>query len=344
MSRSLFVCFCLTVVLLLSASSGTFGDDGAAADRLDWESVSKEIIASYERISSFYHAKGVSVSGDRFLMWSEGKETERHTDTTITVLKGMELVQVHDPKAGLSIVTAHNDRYAFKVKKESDDTPWELVNQTLDPLGMNDQDSNHLNMIPMADGLFGGFIVHDFLKDIIQSDTFVLKSLRAAEDGNSVVFEFEVNYSVSEFRHIFGGTVELMKPYWVVKHYDIHCPNFFEGQPPHECTDTTDIDYYVLDDVPYPKSITTTVLFDGKEHKNGYLFEQPQIGGVSKKPFRLSYYGIAEPENINTLSVRTRMVTVAVGIVLLLLGWGLRRRVLAAGRGTEKKGDVTREG
>ena len=99
----------------------------------------------------------------------------------------------------------------------------------------------------------------------------------------------------------------------------------------------------MIDDVPYPKSITSTVILEGKEHKNGFLFEQPQIGRVSKKPFRLSYYGIAEPENINTLSVRTRVVTVAVGIVLLLLGWGLRRRVLAAGRGAETKGDITQE-
>ena len=98
MSRSLFVCFCLTVVPLLSASSGAIGDDGAAADRLDWESVSKEIIDSYERISSFYHARGVSVSGENFYYWSDGEE--RHTDITISVLKGMELVRVHDPKEG----------------------------------------------------------------------------------------------------------------------------------------------------------------------------------------------------------------------------------------------------
>ena len=94
----------------------------------------------------------------------------------------------------------------------------------------------------------------------------------------------------------------------------------------------------MIDDIPYPKSITHTISDpENKQSRHGVLFEQPQIGGVSKKPFRLSYYGIVEPENINTLSVRTRVVTVAVGIALLLLGWGLRRRVLAAGRGTEKK-------
>ena len=342
MSRSLFVCFCLTVVLLLSASSGTFGDDGAAADRLDWESVSKEIIASYERISSFYHAKGVSISGEKFNYWSDGEE--RHTDITISVLKGMELVRVHDPKEGLSIVTAHNDRYAFKIRREDDDSPWELVNQTLDPFGMNNKDYSHLNLILLEDGLFGGFIIYDFLKDIIQSDTFVLKSLRAAEDGNGVVFEFEASYSVSDFIHIFGGKVELMKPYWVIKHYDVHCPCFYEGESPQDYSDKTDIDYYVIDGIPYPKSITHTISEpENKESKHGVLFEQPQIGGVSKKPFRLSYYGIAEPENINTLSVRTRVVVVSVGIVLLLLGWGLRRRVLAAGRGAETKGDITQE-
>ncbi|MBQ6620155.1 MAG: hypothetical protein IJH68_08430 [Thermoguttaceae bacterium] len=336
MSGFLRLCFCLTVVSLLSASSGAIGDDGAAADRLDWESVSKEIIDSYERISSFYHARGVSVSGENFYYWSDGEE--RHTDITISVLKGMELVRVHDPKEGLSFVTAHNDRYAFRVSKEDDDSPWEIADQTLDPFGMNNKDYNHLNLILLEDGLFGGFIICDFLKDIIQSDTFVLKSLRAAEDGNSVVFEFEANYSVSKLIHIFGGTVELMKPYWVIKHYDIHCPNFYEGQPPQEYFDTADIDYYVIDDIPYPKSISHTISGpENKESRRGFLFEQPQIGGVSKKPFRLSYYGIAEPENINTLSVRTRVVTVAVGIALLLLGWGLRRRVLAAGRGAEKK-------
>ncbi|MBO7723410.1 MAG: hypothetical protein J6S27_06445 [Thermoguttaceae bacterium] len=344
MSRCLSVCLCLMIVPLLSASSGAaFGNDAAAADGLDWESVSKEIIASYEKISSFYHAKGVSVSGERFNYWSDGEE--RHIDTTITVLKGMELVRVHDPKAGLAIINAHNDRYAFKIEKQDDDSPWELVNQTRDPFGLNDKANNHLDMIPITEELFGGFIIYDFLKDIIQSDSFVLKSLRAAEDGNSVVFEFEANYSVSELIHIFGGTVELMKPYWVVKHYDIHCPSFHEGQPPQDYSDNTDIDYYVIDDIPYPKSITHTISDpENKQSRHGVLFEQPQIGGVSKKLFRLSYYGIAEPENINTLSVRTRVVTVAVGIVLLLLGWGLRRRVLAAGRGTEKKGDVTREG
>ncbi|MBO7680617.1 MAG: hypothetical protein J6S75_13225, partial [Thermoguttaceae bacterium] len=105
-----------------------------------------------------------------------------------------------------------------------------------------------------------------------------------------------------------------------------------------------DIDYYVIDGIPYPKSITHTISEpENKESKHGFLFEQPQIGGVSKKLFRLSYYGIAEPENINTLSVRTRVVVVSVGIVLLLLGWGLRRRVLAAGRGAETKGDITQE-
>lgn len=336
MSRSLFVCFCLTVVLLLSASSGTFGDDGAAADRLDWESVSKEIVDSYEKISSFYHAKGVSISGEKFNYWSDGEE--RHTDITIAVLKGMELVRVHDPKEGLSIVTAHNDRYAFRVSKEDDDSPWEIADQTLDPFGMNNKDYSHLNLILLEDGLFGGFIIYDFLKDIIQSDTFVLKSLRAAEDGNGVVFEFEANYSVSDFIHIFGGKVELMKPYWVIKHYDVHCPCFYEGQPPQEYFDTADIDYYVIDGIPYPKSIAHTISGpENKESRRGFLFEQPQIGHVNKKQFRLSYYGIREPENINTLSVRTRVVVVSVGIVLLLLGWGLRRRVLAAGRGAEKK-------
>ena len=342
MSRCLSVCLCLMIVPLLSASSGAIGDDGAAADRLDWESVSKEIVDSYERISSFYHAKGVSVSGERFNYWSNGRE--RHTDATITVFKGMELVRVHDPQSGFTGVTAHNDRYAFRVSKEDDDSPWELVNQTLDPFGMNDKDNNHLNMIPITEDLFGGFIICDFLKDIIQSDTFVLKSLRAAEDGNSVVFEFEASYSVSKLIHIFGGTVELIKPYWVIKHYDIHCPSFFEGESPQDYSDKTDIDYYVIDGIPYPKSITHTISEpENKESKHGVLFEQPQIGGVSKKPFRLSYYGIAEPENINTLSVRTRVVVVSVGIVLLLLGWGLRRRVLAAGRGAETKGDITQE-
>ena len=121
MSRCLSVCLCLMIVPLLSASSGAFGDDGAAADRLDWESVSKEIIASYEKISSFYHAKGVSVSGERFNYWSDGEE--RHTDATITVFKGMELVRVHDPQSGFTGVTAHNDRYAFRVSKEDDDSP-----------------------------------------------------------------------------------------------------------------------------------------------------------------------------------------------------------------------------
>ncbi|MBO7680615.1 MAG: hypothetical protein J6S75_13215, partial [Thermoguttaceae bacterium] len=284
MSGFLRLCFCLTVVPLLSASSSAFGGEGAAADGLDWESVSKEIIDSYEKISSFYHAKGVSVSGEQFLSRSNG--FERHTDTTITVFKGMELVRVHDPQGGLTGVTAHNNRYAFRVTKDSDDSPWELVNQTLDPLGMNDKDNNHLNMIPLEDGLFGGFIIYDFLKDIIQSDTFVLKSLRATEDGNGVVFEFEANYSVSDFIHIFGGKVELMKPYWVIKHYDIFCPCFYEGQPPQEYSDTADIDYYVIDGIPYPKSITHTISEpENKESKHGFLFEQPQIGGVSKKLF-----------------------------------------------------------
>lgn len=333
MSKFLCVCFCLMVPLLGVRAADT--DGGAAVEELDWGSVSRAIQGSYEKISSLYNDKGVSVSGQRFQRWSDGEE--RRTDVTVAVLKGMELNQVRDSQAGVTIVNAHNDRYAFKVKKEDNAPKWNPLEQVDDPLGLADRESNHLNMFPMTEGLFGGFVVYDLLKDIIGSNSFAVKSLRATEDGNGVVFEFTVDYSVSDFIHISGGTVELLKPYWVIKRFEIQCPCFFEGQPPQNFTDTANIDYYVIDDVPYPKMITHTILNNGKESQNGFQFEEPQIGSLNKNQFKLKGYGLPEPANGNALSLRARTLALAIGLVLLLLGWGLRR-LLARGENAPQDG------
>ena len=327
----------IILVFLLGPSLLCLRADAPQED-LSWPVVAEAIKTAYRRADSFYRSEGISLR----YHWSQSYGDEEFQRDAVILLDGSkELNQTNDSKTGYSQLTARNDDYSFCLRKEGG-AAWILSDLDFDPERMSGQENNHLGLLPLTCDLYRGYVMEDRLSDIISDQSFTLKDLQSSDDGQRVTFEFESDYPVSDFVSLFHGTVELIRPGWVIGHCEFQTRSPVDAADPASdiITETADIRYNFVDDIPFPKEVDRVIIrrVDSDESVCTYSarYEIPQVGRPSPKAFQLTGYGITEPALPKVPSRTHRALSIAVGLLLFAAGVLLRKRTLKSSPAEER--------
>ena len=143
--------------------------------------------------------------------WQKYGTADVYVRSRVCVLGNYQLVETelsNDHKKGIRVA---NDRYSFEISKEQN-ANWIIRDVVKSPEGMFETDNN-LNLLSLTPYIYQALIVQDcWLKDIVTSDSFVIKSISESNDNKKLItIDFSVDYKISPTQALANGTLVLDK-------------------------------------------------------------------------------------------------------------------------------------
>lgn len=325
------IAFSRQCVLSLAFLSIAFVLEGNAGNIIKNDFIQKSTKA-WDELFSIYKKKGVSMSFQWQRSYDKGVP---HVHSRVCILGNYQLNESEAPDSHKKYIRAANDRYSFEISKEQN-ANWVIRNVVNNPEGMINVDNN-LNVLSVTPYIYQALIVQDcWLKDIVTSDSFVIKSIDESDgDQNRISVDFSVDYKISPEQTLTSGTLVLdKKQFWIVRHSKVTLVETISDKPV-EYLITVDKEYKNIDGIPFPSTITTTLVSQNTATSRAAMqkidrYDDPNVGGISKREFYLSHYGLSEPESPTRRGNTIRMILVVAGLLLIAFGLYSRHKVSKA--------------
>ena len=222
-----------------------------------------------------------------------------------------------------------NPRYTFEIARNHSEGSAYYI-KSLDKKPSSFQ-FFHGHLSAMTD-IFAAFYIEDSeLEKLIESPGFQIKSTDSylTNGGECIAVEFNANHDSDRFNRITNGRIVFNKDLGnVIQEYQID--SVFRGE---KYTDSREIEYQMIGDLPYPKKIKTTFFYpNGRTSVLTQEFQVLPFVEPENESFYLSHYKLPEPtdellaggENIP----KTRIVFLIIGFILVAAGiLGKRNRI-----------------
>jgi hypothetical protein len=301
---------------------------------------------AWNNLADAYY-KGLSMR----MIFTTPKESTLKAD--VCLLGKNELGLVHPTKdmGGMFELDVINSRYAFRLDKNTEETPWNLVNMWDNPNTVReDTQFNHGLLQPTAYIFEPIMIESSWLKDLMTSKEMEVISLKEQHvgDENYVEMQFRCQqYNVDKYVKLLGGTILFNKKYYfVIKEYNVQTEFVADGMLLKNGEKNSGsivskiekkLEYQVMNSIPYLKTSRTThdVLKSTLKvdifhlPDNNFMnidYEIIDSNKVNNELFFLKYYGFSEPSDPVRRGNVIRIILIVTGILLIIIGLYFRYR------------------
>ena len=282
------------------------------------------------------------VEGDVRIRTSNGELGPQY-DIHVIREKKWGLEETEDTKENISRVESFADRYHFNISRKADSQDWTVdsVEKTSPGTITNIKDysfptGEEQGRIPdyeLCQHIFKGYSlgISDYVPTLLRLPEFTIESAekvnRDGADYYQVNFSFDQpDLSALEIDEndefiikypkitVKSGSLLLTTDYLLIKEAKIdtiHGPREIEN------------DYKIVDGVPLISEYHLTIPFDGGDYKETYAFDLRIGTNYGSSRFKLSYYGLSEPNFGDGAIAFARYVLLIAGLVLI--GFGATR-------------------
>jgi hypothetical protein len=279
------------------------------------------------------------------------KESTLKADVCLLGKNELGLVYPTKDRRGMFELDVINPQYAFKLDKNAEETPWNLVNMWDNPnMAKESTQFNHGLLQPTAYIFEPIMIESSWLKDLMKSKEIEVISLKEQHLGDEIYVEMQFRcqqYNVDKYVKLLDGTILFNKKYYfVIKEYNVQTEFVAEGMLLKNGEKNSGsivskvekkLEYQETNGIPYLKTSRTTHNVIKSTLKvdmfhlldNNFMnidYEIINSNKVNNELFRLTHYGFSEPSNPVRRTNVVRIVLIVTGVLLIITGLYFRYR------------------